>query len=70
MNEKKFLAFLNVQRSEKCNMRNVQEVIKVSSEINETELSEKDIKYILKNYPALRDHFGIGGYNVSYQPLK
>ncbi|GAI74193.1 unnamed protein product, partial [marine sediment metagenome] len=50
--------------SEKCDMRNVKEIAKVSREISEVSLNCEEVKWIMNHYSKLREKYGIGGVNI------
>ena len=66
----KFTTFVEVQMSEKCDMRNAKEIAKVSREISEVSLNCEEVKWIMNHYSKLRSHWGVGGYNIDIQSTK
>jgi len=70
ISRKKFTTFVEVQMPEKCDMRNVREVAKVSREISDVSLDCGEVKWIMNHYSWLRGKYGIGGYNIDIRSLK
>ena len=67
---KKFITFVEVQMSEKCDMRNIREIAKVSREISDVSLDCEEVRWIINHYSRLRKRWGVGGYNINIRSLK
>lgn len=70
ISRKKFVTFLEVQMSEKCDMTDINKIVEMSNIISENSFNREECIFIQNHYGKLKEKFGIGGINIDIRSIK